>query len=96
MYCRATISGIFWGALFSLGIAAVTWAALHLIDIMRGPHLELYCTASHTVSEIQLQPSVDGQGYSTLIPMNVDRTVCDVGYNICVNRGSQVDASLCK
>lgn len=78
-----------------LGIAAVTVGAMEGIDVLRGPHIEWACTSSHTVTETVLMPSVDAQGYSTLMPVIQDRTVCDTGYPICVNRHSEVNMHAC-
>lgn len=96
MMRRAALTGAVQGTLIGLGLATVTFGAMWAIDVLRGPHIEWVCTSSHTVTETVLMPTVDAQGYSTLMPMIQDRSVCDVGYPICVNRGTEVNFHSCK
>jgi hypothetical protein len=92
---RAVLIGALQGLLRGLLLAALTFGVLETIDYLRGPHLQLVCTSSYAVTETILVPTVDGNGYSSLMPMVQTRSQCTSGYNICVNRHTQVDAHFC-
>lgn len=78
------------------GLAAFSFMYFLHKAMNEAPHLEWRCTASHTVRAIALQPAVDAQGYTTLMPMNMDHAVCDQGYPVCVEKGNEVGANRCQ
>lgn len=87
------LSGLLTGVAFSAFGYLITTGWLDYRD--REPHIVSVCTASHT--EMLLLPSIipNGNGGFTTIIQLTPINACDSGYNVCQQKGKQVDWTRC-
>jgi len=62
----------------------------------KGPHIEFICTSEHSEMTIIPMAMPNGNGGVMMTMMPTEISVCDTGFNACINNGVQVSNSLCE